>query len=101
MSFPTFPGQKMNRATKPSNTQPPNLKLEPMNLLLHKLAEPSTIRGILALLAAFGVTVQPEYHEHIIAVFLALIGIINVWRKEPVIPKATVVEDDNNAGGAQ
>jgi hypothetical protein len=36
--------------------------------------------------------VQPEYHEHIIAVVLALIGIINVWRKESKIPKAEVVQ---------
>jgi len=26
MSFPTFPGRRMNRATDPRNTEPPNLK---------------------------------------------------------------------------
>lgn len=95
-SFPTFPGRRMNRATNPHNTRPPNLKLEPMKLLLDKLAEPSTIRGIIALLGAVGITVQPEYHEHIIAAVLALIGIINVWRKESKIPKAQLVEDSPN-----
>jgi len=90
MSFPTFPGRKMNRTDKPN--------INAMQTLLHKLQEPSTVRGLLALLAAFGVTFQPEYHEHIIAAFLALIGVINVWRKERTIPKATVVEDE---GGAQ
>ena len=63
-----------------------------MNAVLAKLQEPSTVRGLLAIAAAFGVTIQPEYHDHIIAVFLALVGIINVWRKERKIPKAGVVE---------
>ena len=97
-SFPTFPGKRMNRATNPCNTEPPNLKLDPMKLLLDKLTEPSTIRGIIALLGAVGITVQPEYHEHIIAAVLALIGLINVWRKESKIPKAQVLEDE---GGPQ
>lgn len=87
MSFPTPP--HLERLNK----RKPNL-IKPMNVVLSKLSEPSTVRGILALLTAFGVTVQPEYHEHIIAGFLALVGIINIWRKEPVtkIPKAEVVD---------
>lgn len=96
MSFPTFPGRRMNRATNPRNTQPPNLKLDPMNFIWQKLQEPSTIRGILALLAGFGITIAPQYHDAIIATFLGLIGIINVYRSE--IPKAKVIEDE---GGAQ
>jgi hypothetical protein len=63
-----------------------------MKMMIEKLTEPSTIRGIIALLGAFGITVQPEYHEHIIAAVLALIGIINVWRRESKIPKAEVVD---------
>ena len=63
-----------------------------MNVVLSKLSEPSTVRGILALLTAFGLTIQEQYHEQLIALFLALIGIINVWRKEQKIPKAEVVE---------
>ena len=98
MSFPTFPGRRMNRATNPRNTQPPNLKLDPMNAILDKLQEPSTVRGLIALLGAVGITVQPEYHEHIIAAVLALIGLINVWRKESKVPKAKVLEDE---GGPQ
>ena len=85
MSFPTPPHlERLNR-------RKPNV-IKPMNVILTKLSEPSTVRGLLALGAAFGVTFQPEYHEHIIAVFLALIGIINVWRKEKAIPKAEVVD---------
>ena len=85
MSFPTPPHlERLNRRkTKP---------IKPMKMMIEKLTEPSTIRGIIALLGAFGITVQPEYHEHIIAAVLALIGIINVWRKERSIPKAEVVE---------
>jgi hypothetical protein len=63
-----------------------------MKMMIEKLTEPSTIRGIIALLGAFGIAVQPEYHDHIIAAVLALIGIINVWRKESKIPKAEVVD---------
>lgn len=77
---------------KPPNKTP--LTKLPMKLLLAKLQEPSTIRGLIALLGAFGITVQPEYHEHIIAAVLALIGIINVSRKEPIIPRAEVIEDE-------
>jgi hypothetical protein len=96
MSFPTFPGKRMNRATDPRNTQPPNLKLDPMKFIWLKLQEPSTIRGLIALLAGFGITIAPQYHDAIIATFLGLIGIINVYRSE--VPKATIVEDE---GGAQ
>jgi len=85
MSFPTPPHlERLNRK------KPNPIKL--MKMMIEKLTEPSTIRGIIALLGAFGITVQPEYHEHIIAAVLALIGIINVWRKESKIPKAEVVE---------
>ena len=94
MSFPTYPGKRMNRATNPRNTEPPNINL--MNFIWQKLQEPSTIRGILALLAGFGITIAPQYHDAIIATFLGLIGIINVYRSE--IPKAKVIEDE---GGAQ
>ena len=85
MSYPTPPHlERLNRRkTKP---------IKPMNAVLNKLQEPSTVRGILALLTAFGLTIQEQYHEQLIALFLALIGIINVWRKEPKIPKAEVVE---------
>ena len=93
-SFPEFPGKRMNRATNPRNTTPPNINV--MNFIWQKLQEPSTIRGIIALLAGFGITVAPQYHDAIIATFLGLIGIINVYRSE--VPKAKVIEDQ---GGPQ
>jgi hypothetical protein len=85
MSFPTPPHLERLNRKKPN-------PVKPMKIVIQKLTEPSTIRGIIALLGAFGITVQPEYHEHIIAAVLALLGIINVWRKESKIPKAEVVE---------
>lgn len=98
MSFPTFPGKRMNRATNPRNTEPPNIKLDLMNALLEKLNEPSTVRGIIAVMGALGLTIQDQYHNYIVAIVLAVVGIINIWRKEPKIPKAKVIEDE---GGAQ
>jgi hypothetical protein len=90
MSFPDpiFRRRKRN--------QTPTLKLAPMNFIWQKLQEPSTIRGLLALLAGFGITIAPQYHDAIIATFLGLIGIINVYRSE--VPKAKVIEDK---GGPQ
>ena len=85
MSFPTPPHLERLNRRKPN-------PIKPMKMMIEKLTEPSTIRGIIALLGAFGITVQPEYHDHIIAAVLALIGIVNVWRKESKIPKAEVVE---------
>jgi hypothetical protein len=85
MSFPTPPHLERLNRKKPN-------PVKPMKTMIQKLTEPSTIRGVIALLGAFGITVQPEYHEHIIAAVLALLGIINVWRKESKIPKAEVVE---------
>jgi len=85
MSFPTPPHLERLNRKKPNS-------VKPMKIMIQKLTEPSTIRGVIALLGAFGITVQPEYHEHIIAAVLALLGIINVWRKESKIPKAEVVE---------
>jgi hypothetical protein len=85
MSFPTPPHLERLNRRKPNS-------IKPMKMMIEKLTEPSTIRGIIALLGAFGLTVQPEYHDHIIAAVLALIGIVNVWRKESKIPKAEVVD---------
>jgi hypothetical protein len=81
---------------RPKRNQTPTLKLAPMNFIWQKLQEPSTIRGLLALLAGFGITIAPQYHDAIIATFLGLIGLINVYRSE--VPKAKVIEDE---GGAQ
>jgi hypothetical protein len=71
-------------------------KIEPvpiaMNSILERLKEQSTWRGIIFLATSFGLTIHPEYQEHIIAIGIGLVGIINVFRKERKIPKAEVVE---------
>jgi hypothetical protein len=89
----SFPDPIFRRSKR---NQTPTLKLAPMNFIWQKLQEPSTIRGLLALLAGFGITIAPQYHDAIIATFLGLIGIINVYRSE--VPKATIIEDE---GGPQ
>ena len=53
-----------------------------MNYLLARLSELSTWRGLAALLTALGVKLHPEMQDSIIAAGLAVIGLINVFRKE-------------------
>lgn len=53
-----------------------------MNDILKKLSEPSTIRGLIGLIGAAGIVIEPELMEQIVALAMALIGIINVVRKE-------------------
>ena len=53
-----------------------------MKYLLERLKEPSTWRGLFALLTAVGLKLHPEMQEAILTTGLALIGMINVIRKE-------------------
>ena len=53
-----------------------------MKYLLERLKEPSTWRGLFALLTAIGLKLHPEMQEAILTTGLALIGMINVIRKE-------------------
>jgi hypothetical protein len=53
-----------------------------MKYLLERLKEPSTWRGLFALLTAVGLKLHPEMQEAILTTGLALIGMINVFRKE-------------------
>ena len=53
-----------------------------MDYLIERLKEKSTWRGMVAIATALGVTVSPELTEAIIAIGLALIGVINVVRAE-------------------
>lgn len=56
-----------------------------MNWLLDRLSENSTWRGLIAIATAAGVTIQPDLADAIIAAGLALIGLVNVIRKEPAV----------------
>jgi len=49
-----------------------------MNIILEKLKQESTWRGIIAIAAAFGIQAEPELTNAIVTVALALIGSINV-----------------------
>jgi hypothetical protein len=53
-----------------------------MKYLLERLKEPSTWRGLFAVLTAVGLKLHPEMQEAILTTGLALIGFINVIRKE-------------------
>jgi hypothetical protein len=53
-----------------------------MNWLLNRLKEESSWRGIVLLVTALGVKLDPERGEAIIALGLAVVGLINVLRKE-------------------
>jgi hypothetical protein len=50
--------------------------------LLARLGEASTYRGIFALLTAFGIAMKPEQAAAITSVGLALIGAINVFKRD-------------------
>jgi hypothetical protein len=67
-------------------------KIRPMNAIVNRLSEQSTWRGIILVLTSLGVAIQKDYHDHIIAIGIALVGIINIIRRERKIPRAEVVE---------
>ena len=52
--------------------------------VLARLGEPSTYRGIFALLTALGIALKPEQAAAITSVGLALIGAVNVFKKDAV-----------------
>lgn len=52
-----------------------------LNILLERLTENSTWRGIILLATAVGLRLEPELQAQIIAAGLALVGVINVIRK--------------------
>jgi hypothetical protein len=54
---------------------------EIMKTILEYLKQESTWRGIIAIATAFGIKLAPEQAESIIAGGLALIGLINTFKK--------------------
>jgi hypothetical protein len=50
--------------------------------LLERLKEPSTWRGLTALLTAVGVALSPEQVNAIVSAGLALIGVLGVFTKD-------------------
>ena len=53
-----------------------------MDWFLERLKEPSTWRGLTGLLAAVGVVVSPDLIAQIGAAVVAILGVIEVARKE-------------------
>jgi len=51
-----------------------------LSAFIEKLSQESTWRGIVAVLTAFGVTLDPERANAIMAVGLCIIGTINVTK---------------------
>ena len=53
-----------------------------MDYLVSRLKEKSTYSGLLALLSAFGLAVDPEQFSAIAAALMALVGVFEVFRRE-------------------
>jgi hypothetical protein len=52
-----------------------------VNILLERLSENSTWRGLILIATAAGVKIEPELQEAILVAGLSLVGLINVIRK--------------------
>ncbi len=52
-----------------------------VNILLERLSENSTWRGIILVATALGVKLDPELQNQILVAGLGLVGVINVLRK--------------------
>lgn len=52
-----------------------------VNIVLQRLSENSTWRGIILVATALGVKLDPELQNQILAAGLGLVGVINVIRK--------------------
>lgn len=53
-----------------------------VDYILARLSESSTYRGAIFLLGGFGIAVAPEQANAIAAASMAIVGAINVFRKE-------------------
>ena len=52
-----------------------------VNIVLQRLSENSTWRGIILVATALGVKLDPELQNQILVAGLGLVGVINVLRK--------------------
>lgn len=66
------------------------------DVVVDQMKQPSTWRGIISVITAAGIVVTPAQSAAIIAGGMALMGLINVFRKEinegKVIPSGTVAD---------
>lgn len=70
-----------------------------MNWLINRFKEPSTWRGLVTLAGICGMSLSPEQSDKIVTAAVALIGLIEVFRKEPA-KEATNVKQEP-AGGVE
>lgn len=52
-----------------------------LNLAVQRLSENSTWRGIILVVTALGLKLEPELQNQIVAAGLSLVGLINIIRK--------------------
>jgi hypothetical protein len=53
-----------------------------LDYILKRLQEQSTYKGAIFVIAASGISVDPEKANAIAAAAMALVGVINIFRKE-------------------
>ena len=53
-----------------------------METIMKYLKQPSTWRGLIAILAGFGVTMSPEQVEAIVVAAVAALGVVEAFRNE-------------------
>lgn len=53
-----------------------------MNAILSRLKERSTYAGLLALLGAFGLAVDPELYGHASTILISIVGVWEIVRRE-------------------
>jgi hypothetical protein len=52
-----------------------------LNIAVERLSENSTWRGIILVVTALGLKLEPELQNQIVAAGLSLVGLINIVRK--------------------
>lgn len=65
-----------------------------MEFLYERLREPSTWRGLIAMLTSLGVVLDPDQIELIIPVGVGIIGVIGTFVPDKPIPQNPVVADE-------
>lgn len=56
--------------------------MKALDYVLNRLQEPSTWRGLVFVISASGITLDPSKANAIAAAGMALVGAINIFRKE-------------------
>ncbi len=79
----------MPNAAEKCRTKKPTTDPNPMKIrhyILNRLSEASTWRGITMLLTALGIGIDPEQAAAITGAGLAIVGVINVFKKDAGSP---------------